>query len=377
MGIEQPACYPRLIQMKAHSNRSRPILLAALAGLALLASACVAPMGNYFAPTAAVVNGEKVSESKISAALALALTDPQSEGIFSGPSGLRNRREAQRQVLGDIIRLEIVLQEAIGLGIAVNESEIEQRLDQIKGQFPDEAAFNKEIKDRRLSIEYIRGRLREQILSEKVTQEVTSDLAISEEEIQESYSTGADRFSEQFHVAHILVCADFDSNAGSCNATDEDLRTATSVANRARAGEDFAKLAAEFSVDPSTKDTGGDLDWRAPGTFVPEFEQAVAGLSPGAISDPVKTQFGYHVIRVIAKGRPLDEVRETIRTSLLQPRRQQAFQDWLNEALANASIRVNPKFGRYDRSTFSVVPLEGAQEPAPAPPQQQPPGVSP
>lgn len=360
-----------MIQMKANSKRSRPVLLAALAGLALLASACIAPMGNYFAPTAAVVNGEKVSESKISAALALALTDPQNQGIFSGPSGLRNRREAQRQVLGDIIRLEIVLQEARDLGIAVNEIEIEQRLDQIKGQFPDEAAFNKEIKDRKLSIEYIRERLREQILSEKVTQEVTTDLAISEEEIQESYSTGTDRFSEQFHVAHILVCANFDSNTGSCNATDEDLRTATSVANRARAGEDFAKLAAEFSVDPSTKDTGGDLDWRAPGTFVPEFEQAVAALSPGAISDPVKTQFGYHVIRVIGKGRPLDEVRETIRTSLLQPRRQQAFQEWLNEALANSSIRVNPKFGRYDRSTFSVVPLEGAQEPPPAQPQEQ------
>ncbi|NOZ28940.1 MAG: hypothetical protein GXP39_12935 [Chloroflexi bacterium] len=114
---------------------------------------------------------------------------------------------------------------------------------------------------------------------------------------------------------------------------EEALALAQELVERLRAGEDFAKLAEEYSDDPGSKASGGDLGWFGRGRMVPEFEEAAFSLEPGQISDPVKTPFGYHIIQVMEKdpARPVDPFE-------LERRKSEAYRKLLDEQKAALNI---------------------------------------
>lgn len=113
----------------------------------------------------------------------------------------------------------------------------------------------------------------------------------------------------------------------------EALALAEELRQRILAGEDFAELAREYSDDTGSGAEGGDLDWFGRGAMVPPFEEAAFTLDVGEISEPIKSQFGYHIIEVMERdeNRPKDE-------ATLEQERATAFQDWLQEQKAVANI---------------------------------------
>jgi peptidyl-prolyl cis-trans isomerase C len=134
------------------------------------------------------------------------------------------------------------------------------------------------------------------------------DAALTEDAIQEAYDAryAAVEPGTEYNAAHILV---------------ETEDAAAAIKSELDGGADFAELARERSTGPSGPN-GGNLGWFGEGMMVPAFEQAVIGLEPGAISDPVETQFGWHVIQLIetrsAEVPPLEEVRNEIVAELQQ-----------------------------------------------------------
>jgi peptidyl-prolyl cis-trans isomerase D len=139
-----------------------------------------------------------------------------------------------------------------------------------------------------------------------------SGITISEDQLREYYESNKERYSTagRRHARHILIAIKDEEAAAAAGAR------ARSVYERARAGEDFAALAREFSDDDGSKGAGGDLGWALRSDFVGAFGDAVWDMQPGQIREPVRTEFGWHVIRLeeaeADATRSFEEVRAQI-----------------------------------------------------------------
>jgi peptidyl-prolyl cis-trans isomerase D len=134
-------------------------------------------------------------------------------------------------------------------------------------------------------------------------------------DVQRYYNDSIEQFQtpEQVRASHILL-----NTAGKDEAAVR--KQAEDLVAQIKGGADFAELARKFSEDPGSKDNGGDLDYFGRGRMVPEFEQAAFAMTPGQVSDPIKTQYGFHIIKVVDKRagstRTLDEARPQIQQTL-------------------------------------------------------------
>ncbi|NPB09248.1 MAG: peptidylprolyl isomerase, partial [Thermodesulfobacteria bacterium] len=121
------------------------------------------------------------------------------------------------------------------------------------------------------------------------------------------------------------------------------LEKAKKIREMALKGEDFAELAKKYSDDPGTKDKGGDLGFFTRGQMVKEFEEAAFSLKPGEISQPVRTAFGYHIIKVEkkrpARQKSFEEVKDQIKEELLRQRQEER----LKAALKELEKKYSPK----------------------------------
>ena len=156
---------------------------------------------------------------------------------------------------------------------------------------------------------------------------------------------------EQIWVRHILV---------------EDELTALEVTDKLAGGQDFVVLAAEYSSDETNKDNGGDLGWFALGMMVQPFEEAAFALEVGEISDPVQTDFGWHILQALGKEQmPIDE-------AALENLRNQAFSEWLIEKRLEYELEINedwisfvPSEPVLPQEVIDYIQFQTSQQPAP------------
>jgi peptidyl-prolyl cis-trans isomerase D len=153
------------------------------------------------------------------------------------------------------------------------------------------------------------------------TQAIRNKIAVSPEDIKRAYEDDEQQYStpEQVRASHILFKTEGKDDAAVKKQAEE-------VLAKAKAGADFAKLATQYSEDEASKAKGGDLDFFSKGQMVPEFDKAAFSMKPGEISDLVKSQYGYHIIKVIEKKpatkKTLEEVRPQIEDRLKWERAQ-------------------------------------------------------
>jgi len=282
-----------------------------LAGLAtaLLASTLVACSGGG---TIATVNGQAISQASF---------DSKLEGS-----------PAARGTLQQMVQEALIEQYAKNNNINVTDADITAREDQLKANFPN-GSWGDMLKARGLTEADVHNALREQIILDKA---VGGSVKVSDAQISAYFAKNHAAFDKpaQVDARHILV---------------PDLATANKIEAQLKAGAKFSALAKQYSMDPGSKDKGGELGWFRRGQMVPAFDQAAFSLPIGKISAPVKSPFGYHIIQV-EKRQPgvkatLANTHDRIADLLRQQQEAPLIQPFLAGLQEKATITVNdPRF---------------------------------
>ena len=185
-------------------------------------------------------------------------------------------------------------------------------------------------------------------------------ISADEAEIEGFYEFARDQY-RQAKIKHILFRVDEQ------NPDQRAERRARATLVQIQAGESFERLARQRSEDPGSADSGGRLPgWTALSQLDPTFAQAVQDATVGEVTEPVRTQFGWHLIMVIDRRvQPLRDVAPQIRAQLEQQAGDSAFQEFLQQLTRDADVEVNPRYGDWDPESATITPHSFLTPPEP------------
>lgn len=235
-------------------------------------------------------------------------------------------QQGGKDALDTLIQQSIIKQESQKQNIQVSQEDIDKELSTLKESFGTEDAFNEALETNRVTLDNLKENI---LVNLEVKRLLEAESPITDEEIQQYFDTNKESLAtpEEVKASHILV---------------ETEELANEVKAKLAAGEDFAELAKEYSTDENTKEQGGDLGYFKKGDMEKEFEDAAFSLSVGQISDPVKTSYGYHIIKVDdkkeAKEATLEESRDKINDALLEQKLSTQFDSWIQERMTEYNI---------------------------------------
>lgn len=214
------------------------------------------------------------------------------------------------QLLDMMVKNKVEYLKAKADGITATTEEINKMATDAKSYYGGEEGFKKFLTAQKMTEADFQKMITEQIMNDKLREKLSGNLTISDEEAQKYFEAHKSSY-EEVNADHILVKTEAEAKA---------------IRDRVMKGEDFNKLASELSTDPSAKENKGNLGFFARGAMVPEFETAAFSLKPGEISQPVKTSYGFHIIKVLEKKSAVyDDVKDSIKDQLSNEKKNTAY----------------------------------------------------
>jgi foldase protein PrsA len=301
----------------------RRSILLTFCSLALVAAGCggtsTATLGSN---DAAVVGSQSITKDQFQELMdrAKASYDTQKKP-FPKP-GTTAYEQLKGQAVTYLIQQAEFEQEADAMGIKVTDDKVNTYLEKLKKQFygGSEKRYQKALKQQGLTEEQAKVATRGQLISEELFKKVTSGVTVSKEEIKAYYTSHKSQYGQPQtrEVRHILV-------------TKKDL--ADKIYAQLKSGVNFAALAKKYSKDPGSAANGGKLTI-SKGQTVPAFDKTAFTLKTGQLSQPIHTQYGYHIIEALsaikaAKTTSLSKVESSIKQQLEQQRKNEAMTKWV------------------------------------------------
>jgi parvulin-like peptidyl-prolyl isomerase len=241
----------------------------------------------------------------------------------------------KNNVLKQMINSELLYQQATKNKIKITNDEINAEIDKIKENFSSPEEFDNILKTNNLTLNQLKEDIKRNLMITHIMDDTKSKVNITYDELKEYFKENEESFfeAEKVHARHILV------------ETEEE---ALDIIRQLKEGiVDFAELAKEKSTGPSAEN-GGDLGFFTKGQMVKEFEDVAFALQPGEISDAVKTQFGFHIIKCEEKKdehqSSFEESKEQINNFLRYQKENDAITKLISDLKENADVVINYDF---------------------------------
>ena len=311
--------------------------------VALLLIASAAQAQSIYPGDAVSVNGETVSYQRFHG---FYTEYRNSQGVAVGARGdqldllVRLRKEAMDLLIEQVL----VGQAAEAAGIEIPPEAIDKSIADLRSIFDSENGYRIKLQDEGFDDETFRAHMERMYRAKVYLDDIRIGAAVvSDEDVETYYDENKDRLTlpEQVRVRHILLAW---KPLGKQDDRAFIREQMTPILERARAGEDFAALAREFSDDYATKQVGGDTGFFHRGEMAPQFEAVAFSLQPGEISEPVETPFGVHIIKLEERQEsellPYDDIRDQLREHVRNELAEAAVRAEIDRLKAAAEIKI-------------------------------------
>ncbi|MDQ3816708.1 MAG: peptidylprolyl isomerase [Acidobacteriota bacterium] len=359
--------------LKISTAKVRPLVLLALCCAVVGCKSNTPPQseassnsGEQLPPIVATVNDRPISTKLYEMYLkngrdALNL-DQNSE------EGRKKLEQLKEGIVSELIDRTLIAEEAERRGLQIPPDKLAEAEQRSIQEFGGDRKYDEYLKENHLTRDEYRDVIRMEVYGEMMREELSRGLTVAEDDVKKYYDAhkGDPEFQvpERVTASHILIAARptliSQQLASERHLAGDELqravkeemdrrrKTAEELRRKAQAGADFAALARQSSEDPASRERGGDLGTFTRNTHTREFDDAAFALKPGAMSDVIQTDFGFHLIKVSKHDEPramtFDEATPEIRKRLLAQRQAATLADWLKDARHKVKIQINEPF---------------------------------
>lgn len=325
-------------------NIKKIISFSIIAVLAIVMSGCnmiAKTEQGIMNSTVAKINGEEITRGQLEdnwqmKSVISQVKQQYGDNYTSNDQAVELLKQQKETILDQMITENLLLQKAKELKLVPSDSdlnkEMQKQYDSTKSQYKTDEEWKSALSQNGFTEDVLKTQIKNSVIMNKVSDNITKDVKVTDKQIEDYYNKNKNKYTTEpnkIHLAHVLV------------KTEEDAKK---VKARIDKGEDFGKVAKEVSTDTGSKDNGGDLgDLEEENSGLDEtFLKAALALKVGEVSNPVQTQYGWHVIKCISRNqypvKKLDEVKDEVKNTLLTTAKQDKITTTLEKWKKDAKI---------------------------------------
>lgn len=315
-----------------------------------LCSAAVSTKNN---DVAARVNDEVITMAEFSQAVQAAKDNLLKQGDidFTTEEGKFILATTQRSILDDLINQRLIRQQAVKMNISVTDEDIRQEIAQLKKGFPSEKLFLETLAEENINETELKQGIRERLIIEKIKKALTKKIEVSDREIGGFLKQNKTFLNQPKRMQFKQILVGTRSEA-------------EKVLERLKKGEQFATVAKEVSLDPMSKDAGGNIGFIETGVLSAEVESVVFALKEGELSPVLETDEGYMIFKctqvLSSEDADSKQAVNEAKRYLLTRKMNEIFEKWFTKIKADAKVEINPEI-----EETTPVPQEIREVPSP------------